>query len=422
MSIRTITYKQYKGVMSCIVNRMLKLQVTTLPIDTGMANRLKKEVIRMYLYKKMEIFFIVMLVTLLTGCGGGSAGSSSAGSSSGASSIQAVETALASKAVQQGQITDSVTGEPLANVEVNIGSHTTTTDEQGFYELKDITASDNAVITFKHESYYLNSEIIAIKEYSNGTTLSPNYLEFSLDKYDTQHNDDSQNEKIWNTNFGIEIPGGIYTDDEGNDYSGNVIAKVAYEDVSTEKGRDVFPGAYEGKNTNDVIVPFVSYGFMVIDLKDESDTALSISGDIVLTFHTATGATEDIIPLWYYDYAQGIWIEEGYATRLSDGKYEGTVSHPGTWSLSQPVEDASSIYTDRILYPDGTPVTNLRVHAVGNNWIRTDLSTDENGVFEIEVIPGEDFSLKAYHYEDKYGAESATIQAVAPGDITNKIN
>ena len=343
-----------------------------------------------------------MLVTLLTGCGGGS----------GDSSIQTVETSLASKAVQQGQVTD-IDGIPLSNVEVTIGSHTTTTDAQGFYELKDIAVSDKAVVTFKHESYYLNSEIIAIKGYSNGTTLSPNYLEFALDKYDDSQNDDSQNEKLWSENFGIEIPGGIYTDEEGNDYSGNVIAEVAYEDVSTEKGRDVFPGAYEGKNSNDVIVPFVSYGFMVIDLKDENGTALNISGDIVLTFHTAIGATADIIPLWYYDYAQGVWIEEGYATRLADGKYEGTVSHPGTWSLSQPIEDAASVYTDRILYPDGTPVTNLRVHAVGNNWIRTDLSTDENGEFEIEVIPGEDFKLKAYHYEDKYGAESGTIPAVA---------
>lgn len=362
----------------------------------------------MYVYKKMDIFFTIILITLLTGCGGGS----------GNSSIPD-----ATQSVQQGRITDSVTGEPLANVKVNIGSHSTTTDVQGFYELKDIAVSNKAVVTFKHESYYLNSEIIAIQGYSNGTTLSPNYLEFALDKYDDQNNADSQNEKIWNTNFGIQIPGDIYTDDEGNDYSGNVIAEVAYEDVSTQKGRDVFPGAYEGKNTNDIMVPFISYGFMVIDLKDEFGNALSISNDITLTFHAAIGATADNIPLWYYDYVQGTWIEDGYAMRLADGKYEGTVSHSGTWSLSQPIEDTSSIYMDRIIYPDGTPVKNLRVHAVGKNWIRTDLSTDRNGVFEVEVIPGEEFSLKAYHYDDKYCAKfNGIISAVASGEIANKIN
>ena len=424
MPIKTITYKLYKDFMDTFVYQILKSQVTTLYIEAVMVRGLKKEVIQMYFYKKTEFFFIVILAILLTGCGGGSGTSSSVESSIQEGeivSVQEGEIVSVSKAIHQGQITDSITGEPLSNVVVNIGSYSTLTDAQGFYELKDIAPSDKVVVTFKHKDYYLNSEIIAIKKYSDGINLSPNYLEVTLDKYDMKDSGDSHNEKLWEGNFDIQIPAGIYIDNEGNDYSGDVIAKVAYEDVSTQKGREVFPGAYEGKNSNGVIVPFVSYGFMVIDLESESGTTLSISDDIILTF-TATEATEDIIPLWYYDYAQGVWIEEGYATRLENGKYEGTVSHSGTWSLSQPVEDAPSIYIDRILYPDGTPVKNLRVHAVGKNWIRTDLSTDENGIFEIEVIPGEEFTLNAYHYQDKYGAKSNTILPVAPGEITNKIN
>lgn len=323
-------------------------------------------------------------------------------------------------AMQQGQVKDSVSGAGLANVTVRINGCLTQTDAQGFYELNDIAVSDRAVVTFELDGYYMNSEIIAIQEYSDGTTLSPNYLESSLDKYDDQNTADSQNGKLWSYFFGIDIAGGIYTDNAGNTYSGNVTAHVAYEDVATEKGREVFPGEYEGKNSNGMTVPFISYGFMVVDLKDDSGNALSISDDITLTFHNATGATAEIIPLWFYDYAQGIWIEEGYATRLADGKYEGAVSHPGTWSLSQPVEEALGIYSDRILYPDGTPVKNLHIHAIGDNWIRTDLSTDENGEFEIEVIPGKAFTLKAYHSTDKYSATyNGTISAVASGEIVN---
>ena len=36
----------------------------------------------------------------------------------------------------------------------------------------------------------------------------------------------------------------------------------------------------------------------------------------------------------------------------------------------------------------GPPTSNVRVHAVGDKWISSDLSTDENGLFEIKVIPG----------------------------------
>lgn len=319
-------------------------------------------------------------------------------------------------AALEGILKDSTTGVALANVKVSIGGCATTTDEQGFYTLQNIAVNERAIVTFKSDGYYTNSKIMSIKQYLDETTLTPNYLEFAIDKYGAQNNDYSQNEKLWQYSFGIKIPGGIYTDSNGNDYTGNVIASVAYEDVSTDKGRDAFPGAYEGKNSNGVVVPFVSYGFMVIDLNDETGAVLGTSDDIILTFNSA-GATIEIIPLWYYDYTQGIWIEEGYATRLPDGKYGGTISHPGTWSLSQPIEDAPGIYTDRIVYTDGTPVKNLRVYAVGKNWIRTDLDTDENGVFEIEVIPDSNFQLKAYNYRDKCEAVyDGTIQAIASGE------
>ena len=55
---------------------------------------------------------------------------------------------------------------------------------------------------------------------------------------------------------------------------------------------------------------------------------------------------------------------------------------------------------------------------VGDNWISSDLSTDENGIFEIEVIPGKSFQLTAYNYKDKYGAKyNGTISEIASGEI-----
>ena len=56
-----------------------------------------------------------------------------------------------------------------------------------------------------------------------------------------------------------------------------------------------------------------------------------------------------IIPLWFYDYLQGLWIEEGYAELQTDGTYKGEISHPGTWSLNQPIENAPGIYRGHII-------------------------------------------------------------------------
>jgi hypothetical protein len=167
-------------------------------------------------------------------------------------------------------------------------------------------------------------------------------------------------------------------------------------------------------------VPFVSYGFVVIDITDANGNALGVSDNITLTF-PATGATDSVLPLWYYDYDQGLWIEEGYAEQQSDGSYMGDISHPGTWSLSKPVESAPGIYRGRILNEDGTPANDVRICAMGENWVSTDLSTDADGYFEIEVVPESDFKLKAYDYKDKYGAVyNSTIPAVASGDIVEE--
>lgn len=385
----------------------------------------------MNIYVKRDIFLTLISVAILTGCGGGSTASTpttstdsttAADSASITTASTQVTTAPAYKAMQEGEVKDSITGEPVANVEVSIGSQSTTTDSNGYYKLTNLQAKEKAVVTYKHSDYIKNSKIITIKEYTDGTTLSPNYLEVKLNKYDDQHSDNSENESLWSYYFGIKIPGGTYTFNKGDKYSGGTVAKVAYEDESTANGRDTFPGNYEGKNSNGVIVPFIAYGLMVIDLQNTNGISLSTTDEITLTFYTANGTSAESIPLWYYDYAKGLWIEEGEATRLPDGKYEGTVSHPGTWSLSQPIESEPGIYRDRIVYPDGTPVKNLRVYAIGKNWIKTDLTTDENGVFEIEVIPGEEFGLKVYHYGDKYGAEfNGKIAAVASGEIADKI-
>ena len=82
-----------------------------------------------------------------------------------------------------------------------------------------------------------------------------------------------------------------------------------------------------------------------------------------------------------------------------------------------------TIYTDRIIDTDDKAVTNLRVDAIGDNWIRTDLTTDKNGEFEIEVIPGEEFTLQVYHYDENYNAKySGKISIDAAGEIAYKIN
>jgi len=271
----------------------------------------------------------------------------------------------------------------------------------------------------------MGSTLIQLKSLSEDNTPSPNYLEYSMNAY----SDDWKNGKEWTyesqngaTGGAVEIPAeATLTKTEGNIYNGTVYTRWALKDVSTEEGRNAFPGAFKGINSNGATVPFVSYALTVVELRDTKGNALDVSGNITLILDSVTGTSADTIPLWYYDYAQGLWMEEGYAQRQTDGSYHAEISHAGTWSLSQPINEEVGIYRGHIINEDGSPMSNVRLQARGNNWISSDLSTDENGLFEIRVIPGSSFSLAAYDYKNIFGANyDGIIAAVASGNVVEE--
>ena len=321
-------------------------------------------------------------------------------------------------AIQEGQVKDNSSGLGLSNVTVMIDGCITKTDDNGFYSLTNIALNEKAIINFEKDGYFLGSSKIQITGLDGNNTLSPNYLEYSMDTYNNQWSFDSQTIAKGGH---IDIPASVYIDRTGALYNGNVSAQLEIQDITTEAGKALFPGAFEGENSNGVMQQFVSHGLISLLFKDANGNPLNFSDGTIatLTFDAVSSMNgANSIPLWYYDYLQGLWVEEGFAELQADGTYNGEISHPGTWSLNQPIDVEPAIYTDRIIYPNGSPAKNIRVLTYGDNWIRTDLSTDDNGQFEVEVIPGVDFKLKAYHPIDKYAAAySGVISAIASGEV-----
>ncbi len=376
-------------------------------------------------YIKKSIL-ILSFATLLAGCGGGSATTSTGTTATvtgatvtgtTATVTGTTATVASTKAIHRGQVKDSSTGNGVASVKVSIGESSTTTDADGYYTLSDLTANEEAVVNFEKEGYVLGSTIIQIKELSGDNTTSQNYLEYTIDTYDYQWSYDGQTEA---SGPHIDIPANVYTDTAGDSYNGEVTTELEILDVTSQEGKTLFPGAFEGENTNGETVQFESYGLISLVPKDASGNILNFTdgSTVTLTFDTVTSLDDQIVPMWYYNNAQDTWIEAGYAERQENGTYQGEISHPGTWSLSKPLEDAPGIYRGRIVYEDGTPAQDIRISAVGSNWSSSDLSTDEDGIFEIEVVPGSSFQLIAYNYKDKYDAIfNGTIPAIASGEI-----
>jgi hypothetical protein len=373
--------------------------------------------------------FIPFVATLLIqGCGGGEG-------LDGETSAQALqplfqeeqisETVItvcqSGPAIQEGQILDSTSKLPLQGVAVTLDGCTATTDENGNYILSNIPEKSRAVVNFEYEGYYKNSAVIAVEQYSKGTTsLSPNHLVYELDTYDKTESFDSAVEKTVEAQTGAfaRFYNDSYSKASGELYTGSVSVSLAYENTYTDHGKLAFPGEYKGKDSAGNIVPLTSYGYMAVEIEDNQQNALSLNTAGVVNFPAVAELTASSVALWYYNYGTGLWIEEGAAARQSDGSYAAQISHSGTWSLSTASTELPGIYRAKMVYENGNPVKDARVSAIGSNWIQTDLSTDTDGIFEIKVIPGKEFTLSSYNYKWKWAAESSiVVSPIASGEI-----
>ena len=191
-----------------------------------------------------------------------------------------VSDCLSGPAQQLGQIKDSISGAGLVDVTVTIAGCSTKTDADGYYTLDNIVENDNAVVNFEKEGYFLGSTKIQIKELSEDNTVSPNYLEYTMDTYDNQWSFDSQT-NISDTN--INIPASVYTDTAGNLYTGTVTVALEIQDITTDTGKALFPGAFEGQNANGVMQQFVSHGLISLSVKDTNGNPLNFAEGTMAT-------------------------------------------------------------------------------------------------------------------------------------------
>jgi len=354
----------------------------------------------MYIPKYITNYLFILLTIVLSGCGGGT---------------QFTENTTQR---QQGQITNTLTGQAIENVKVSIGEMSTKTDKNGYYLLSNLPDKKSVVVNFEKEGYLFGSTPLTLKYLSENSTTPSNYLEYSM--YPTSQKwSQSTTQEIKNKNFTLNAD--TYIDSDGNTFNGYLTINLTVLNNTDQKFLNTFPGNFTGINSDNDVVSFISYGLINLSLKDDKNNNLTLAeGETAtLIFNTNIDfGNKGNVALWHYDKKKSIWIEDGYAVQQADGTYKGEVTQFGMWSLNRPIEEDLGIYRAHIVDKNGLPISNVRVYAKGVNWVKSDLSTDENGLFEIKVIPNSSFRLLAYNYKDKYSATyDGIISPITSGDI-----
>jgi hypothetical protein len=123
-------------------------------------------------------------------------------------------------------------------------------------------------------------------------------------------------------------------------YSGNVSVSTFYLDPTDARCNDYMPGDLLGIDVNNRPKILKSFGMAAIELNDEAGEKLQLAPGktATITFPITSSLQADAspnIPLWYFNETNGLWNEEGMATRQGNS-YKGTVTHFSFWNCDLP--------------------------------------------------------------------------------------
>ncbi len=280
-------------------------------------------------------------------------------------------------------------GTPLANVSMSLAGTTSTSDAQGHLRLEGISPTTGALANFAvdgHVSTARRVDVIAGEELTFDVMMVPVGT--------TQTIDTAVEREVLHAGGGIIIPADGVVDAAGNPVS------TAQVQVTTALPSDpgytsFFPGPFIGSRASDGEEGLLlSHGFVDVVLQDASGNSLQLAqgkpAEMIFPIDADPDSepSQDTVPLWYYDVAQGIWIEEGTVTRdAAAGVYRGSVTHVTPWNVDYWQAPAFKRVT--VIDLNGDPVVSAWVTvapATGGAWWSVDV-TDANGQTSVLVRP-----------------------------------
>lgn len=254
-----------------------------------------------------------------------------------------------------GQIIDA-DGAVVPNAMVQVGEHTTHSNELGLFRFNDIKMNSRGTyITAVQDGYFLGSDRIYPL---NGSTNFSRIQLLTKTLAGTVTNTDGGTIDVSGAKVIFE-PNSI-VDEQGNIVDGDVQVFAQWLNPAAENLGDFMPGGLVGINTEREEVTMTSMGMLVVELLDAAGNELNLADDkeAVLQFPIPTSLRNiapSTIPLWHFDEEAGLWIEEGSAILEKDA-YIGSVKHFTFWNVDFPYGTETVDIQGCLKYEDGTPV------------------------------------------------------------------
>ena len=249
-------------------------------------------------------------------------------------------------------------GVSLAGAKVTVGAASGISDAKGLVTLSNAPVGDNQVVVVK-KAGYVNQ---AVRKNLAADTQGQQILVTLLPEKDTLAIAAIQNAQAIRSNYlgaSVTLPANALVDAAtGAAAAGPATLKLTPWDIS---GIDLqaMPANGRARNLQGNIVDLISAGMMSVDFFDAAGNKLQLksgkTADIQMDLPAGTTSiggnalsVGSLIPMWHFDEAKGLWIEEGekgqvVATEKGLG-VKATVAHFSTWNwdyVARPIISSS---------------------------------------------------------------------------------
>lgn len=259
------------------------------------------------------------------------------------------------------------TGQAIPQAIVSLGNVSITTDENGYFKIKNLTNSNKAVISVESAGYFTNYQTLIPNKpgaVRTNVQLTPKVLTASLSS-------DAGGIVPINNNSTVEFAPNSFVHQNGNPYNGMVNLYTSYIDPTDPEILSIMPGNLTAVNVEGEQQLLTSYGMVNVEIEGTNGEVLQINQPAALSIavpESLTNAAPTTIPMWFFDTTIGQWIEEGAAT-LQNGIYSTQVAHFTFWNCDVPNDYVN--LKGKIIFDKYEVLAQVRITNLSNNESRT---------------------------------------------------
>ncbi len=291
-----------------------------------------------------------------------------------------------------GVVTDEYNN-PVEGASIRLKSNTTVTDENGNFMFSNVQMEeDGALVTANKAGFFKAYD--RVRATSNSTSYTRIQL---LDRSIISSFPAGAAEEVAFDGATVKFQNNGFVDANGADYNGTVNVAAHWIDPTSDVVDQQMPGDLRALDANDVYSVLETFGMVAVDLIADNGSELQLkegmSAEINFPIPTELlNAAPTTIPLWSFDEVDGIWIEEGSATKVG-GMYVGNVSHFSFWNCDAPfplIEMDGQVVTE-----GGYPLSGVTIciDFADNSWYGASGYSNEEGFFGGKIPKNENLVL-----------------------------